>query len=218
MKFTDNLKNIIFGENNQNLDPILDYYYSLRLNQKNKFVISIVSSGALFFILIISSYVIMMSSMQKNLDTSISATNELKKIKSTYVIVNNSFSEIEGKLNYNKPEVVVSFLKKTTKNLDVDIKSMNEKPVLLDLPFEHPLGNKFKLAKIDLKFSNLSLKKTMMLINSIQNSDLYLKVSSLNIQQTLNNKIYFEVSMTVDSYVPIESSHDSGNNSSGDMS
>lgn len=201
MSIRDDLKNKIFGEKNQNLDFILDFYYSLRIKQRNQLMLSLAIIGVSTVLIVIFLFLYLMTSFQSELNQSIQSVNDIEKTKSMYISINNSFTQMQSRLQDNTTSVVINQLKKMTKEIGIDINFSNQNPPKIALPSENPLSKGFKEEKFEVKINSISLKKLLTLINQIQNTGNYLDIGSIKIDQTLKNKLYFDVNMTITAYV-----------------
>ncbi len=198
-----NIKDLIFGENNSRLDLLLDYFFSLRQEKRARIVIYSIFTVILLTILAIVIYFIALHNLQKKLEISINNVTELNKIQPAYLSINQEFTRVTDILKSNNQfSSISSKLDQKTKDLDVNTNQIPDKPILVDLPSSDPLSSQFQKAQISYKLLNISLRKMINYINTIEQMENRFKVTKLEIHQKFGTKLYFDASITVEVYIP----------------
>lgn len=195
------LKKLVFGENNSNIDELLDYFYSIRQEKRTKIVVYSIGISSVVVILIFGIYFFGLYSQQKNLNLAVANLIELKKIKSSYTAIQDRYVSETKPMQSNVLPDIITFINEKANTFALQTTPIPAKPPLSDLPGSNPLSSQYKKARIEFKVSNISLKRTIDFINEIHKAPNKLKVTKLDIQQIYGTKLYFDVGLTVDALV-----------------
>lgn len=201
--FVSQIKDLIFGENNSRIDTVLDYFFSLRQEKRAKIVFYSIITLIFLILFIIFFYFIGLHRLQNELNEAADNVKELNNLQPSFMIVNQEFSNISTTLQKNNQyNAITSVLDQKAKDLGIESSPLPEKPSLIDLQNTDPLYQQFQKVKIDYKLLNISLRKIIDYINAIQQLENKLKITKLEIQQKFGTKLYFDVSLTVEAYIP----------------
>ena len=198
-----NIKEVIFGEKNSRIDAILDYFFSLREEKRAKVTLAFAATLLLIFLLTVFFYFYGLYNLQNKLNDAAYNIKELNNLTTSYISVNKQFSELASNFkennNYND---IVSNLVQKTKELGLESSPISEKPQLVELPNTDPLFGQFQKVQIQYEINNVSLRKIIDYINAVQKMKHKFKVTELTIQQKYDTKLYFDLSLTLETYVP----------------
>ena len=207
--FVSGIKEVIFGEKNSRIDAVLDYFFSVRQEKRAKIILYTFVGLFFVLILIIFLYFWGLHNLQTKLDDAAYNVKELNNLQASYMTVNKEFSELTSNLQRNNQySTIVSALVQKTKDLGLETSTISEKPALIELQNTDPLFGQFQKILIDYKIPNISLRKIIDYVNTIQQMENRFKVTKLEIQQKFGTKLYFDLSLTIEAYVPQQKNPD----------
>lgn len=207
-QYSQNIKTLLFGENNSRLDFIIEQFYRLNHERRSSIIVASIATAVVLFIAIIVTYFISIFSLQNRLSNAYTNTNTLKEIKTSYVGVQTKFEEITNSLiSTNSNLNLISMVEQKAKDLGVQVSGFPSKPALTKFPSQYPLAENFQRASIDFKLSNISIKKMLEFINNIEELPNKLKVTKYRLISLTDAKLYFEVYLTVEALVPNENAN-----------
>jgi hypothetical protein len=205
-RVSDEIKKFIFGPNNENLDEILDRFYSIRQERRARLISYIISTYVILLLCMVTAYLYGLHRLQTKLDSSVEYLNELASIYNEYISTETSYMSIMKSLQTSShgTSELAQVLAQKAQELGVDIQDIPPNLPAIDLPSSSPLSKSLRMARIDVKLNSVSIKKMMDYINAIQTMPQKFKVSSLEIKQMTDTKLYFNVNMIAEGYIPIE--------------
>jgi hypothetical protein len=202
MSFLDttsqNLKQWIFGKQNERMEFIMDSYFKLSPEQRSGTLIGMGVFGILVLFGLIIIYISMLSSLQQQLDKAYFRASQLRDISLEFMATKQKFNDLQQKLNTaNQAGSILTFLEGKTREMGIQGVFPSQIP-MTEFPPSHPLSKGYSQAKLDYKASNLSLKKIIELVIAVENSPQMYKVSSLNIKGTYQNKVFFDAALEIE--------------------
>ncbi len=196
---------IIFGENNNRLDFLIEYFYRLNHERRSLIIVTSIITGVVIFVLTILLYIIGLFSLQGKLNSAYSNANTLKEFKPLYMAVQGSFNElVNGLKSANSSLSLVSILDQKAKDIGIQVSGFPAKPVVSKFSSQSPFVDHFQKVSVDFKLNGVSLKKMMEYINTIEQMPNKLKVSKFHLLSITEAKLYFDVLLTVDGLIPLE--------------
>lgn len=188
----------IFGANNERLDLLMDTFN--RLNEQQR-TLALGGAGVGIFLFIFMAVVVYLSgvqSLQKDLEDSFSAIQELDTRKKEFQaeeIRYNQLLEMMGKQNAvaKKPQ-----LEKVSKDVGVELEGLAEAKV--PLPNDNPLSKKVQEAKLDMRLSNISIPRLLNFLVEVEKSNSLLRIRDLTIRGRYGTKLYFDSQIVVRGY------------------
>lgn len=197
------MKEFVFGENNSRIDTILDYFFNLRQEKRSKIVFYTIISILVVFVLIIILYFFGLYNLQTKLDLATTHMKELKAIQPSYYEIKDEFMKVTGSLEKtNKATAILALLDQKAKELGLETSGLPDKPALVELQTTDPMFGRFQKFKADYTLNNISLRKIIEYVNTIQQQENRIKVTKFNIQQKFGTKLYFDLSLSVEAYIP----------------
>lgn len=199
-------KTLIFGENNSRLDYLIEKFYQLNHERRSMIIFISIISAIILFILVILIYTIFLFSWQNKLNNAFYNMNMLHEFKNPYTVVHKDFQELINKIsNANANISMVSVLEQKAKELGIKTSiSGNSNPIITKFPNQNPLAEHFHKETIELKLSEVSLKKIIEYINAIEHMPNKFKVIKFHLISNTSLKLYFDVILTIEVIIPEE--------------
>jgi hypothetical protein len=202
--YVEKLKVFLFGVDNIYIEKALDAFFNLKPVVRNKIVIYGTAFVATLCLVIVGMYLYSMISLQHKLETSLELERQILALQPKHSAIQQQFDQLSESLSTTNKDF--ASLPKTLQDLGTDVGVQVDIPSGLPqmavLPSTHPMAARFKLAKMDCTLKNTSLKKFMDYIAQVQESPNRFVVSSLEIEQIFGTKLYFDVTLTIEAYVP----------------
>ena len=111
---------------------------------------------------------------------------------------------IGGIKSANSNLSLVSLLDQKAKDLGLQASGFSTKPLVTKFPSQSPLAEQFQKISVDFKLTEVSLKRMMEFINTVEEMPNKLKVSKFDLVSVTEAKLYFDVLLTVDAIVPAD--------------
>lgn len=196
------VREFIFGKQNERIEYFMDSYFKLPPEGRTAVVSGAFILGGLILFGFIAAYLTALSSLQTKLDNSFLALNKLRTKQVEYAVTKRKFDELDKRLaNVSSSVQILSFLEEKAKANDLQIsgnskadKASGEKDFIRSTPLEE----KYKSTRSEFRVSNVSLKKIIDLVVSIESDDKMLRVTDLRIKGLYQNKLFFDATFGVD--------------------
>ncbi|KAB8027405.1 hypothetical protein [Fluviispira multicolorata] len=200
-----NVKVFIFGENNSRLEIAIEYFYKLNHERRIVIIVSTIATTIALILFIIIFYFLGLYFLQNDLNRAYSNTLALNNMKPSYMAVQDKFLLLVNNLKSENLNISISsMLEAKAKELGIQASGFPDRPIVSQLPNQSPFAGQFKKISIDFKLSNVSIKKIMEYIKTVEDLPNKFVVSKLNIKSLSEAKLYFDVAITVDGVIPSE--------------
>jgi hypothetical protein len=200
--FTNPIKNIVFGRQNERIEFLMDSYFKLSPEGRTSVIVGGVLGAALFLILVVALYLAALGNLQRKLDEAFAATNKLRELQQSYAVVDTSFRSLSQQVSAaNEGLAFIPVLEQKAKELGLTASGFPAQLPRVDLASTNPLATSFQNAKVEFRLSNAPLKKIIDLVIAIESTPHLLRVTSLRIRALYQNKLFFDANLEVEGLV-----------------
>lgn len=195
---TREIQGRVFGANNERLDLLMDTFN--RLNEKQR---SMAIGGAglgifLFISLAIALYLSSVTSLQKDLEESFSALQELDSRKKDFQGEEARYAQLIEMMSKQNAVAKKPQLEKVSKDAGIDLEGLTEAKV--PLPSENPLSKRVQEAKLDMRLNNISIPRLLNFLVEVEKSNNLLRIRDLTVRGRYGTKLYFDSQVVVRGY------------------
>lgn len=212
-KITTSVKTKILGENNEKLDFLLDSFYKLSPEEKNRVFLIGIGSGFLILLIVFVIYFSAIDRLDNNLSSSFEAINKLSTLKVAHAKEKARYDSLISDLQTRSTTLRVKpFFEQLSKTSGIYINGLRNSKT--PIPADNPLSSNFEYLDVEMDVSSrlsssrsfdsaISLPKLLNFINDVEKSDNFFRVKDLSIRSILGDKLYFNVKVSFRTYVPI---------------
>ncbi|MBC61357.1 MAG: hypothetical protein CMP11_02790 [Zetaproteobacteria bacterium] len=185
------LKEKVFGRNNENIDFIIDSFYKLQPEQRTGALFGAAALVLFFIGGLLSLYFYNVNSLDK----------ELNQVSIAYGELTDSI--VEFQVEKNKFNSLVELIRKKTQGLNmkpffeslsnekkVDMKGLNVERV--ERNSNDPLSDEIEEKQIDFKLAKISIPRLLNFLIEAEKSDKFIRLKQLKITGMYGNRLYFD--------------------------
>lgn len=200
----DQIQIRIFGENNSRLDKILNAYYNLREEKRNSVRTAGIVGVLVCLCLVMGMYFYGLFALQMRLNHATDTYLKIQEMKPNFLAIQAEYSKLTSQFEKaNQPQMLVSTLGQVANNLNLKIDTLGpQSTTLVDLPRTSVLSNQFQKAKINFQITGISLRRLTEFLTAVYQLPNKFTLTKLEILQVFGNKLYFDVSLSMEAYVP----------------
>ncbi len=196
---TDKVKQRVLGNNNENLDLLIDTFSGLDPTQRSLVLGGVSGVVGLSVILAMFLYVFQVNSLRDELEQSFQAFRELKEKSVEYKNVENELSQVVDFVNRKTSNTKFKpFFEKKAQAIGVTLGNLSDKVMNLDP--NSPLADKIQEVNISIRLNKVSLPRLMKFLIEIERSDKVLRVKNLKVRELFGTKEYFDANVVFRGY------------------
>ena len=201
--FTGTLRKTLFGRQNERLEYLIDSYSRLSPEARMGTVVAGTFVGFLAVFGVISLFVMGMGSLEKNLETSLASLNELKVLEAKHTSASQRFKTLSRGLEKATGSgfELITFLDQATKKMGLTDVKFKDKATITPLPDTNPLSTKLSQVETTFSIKEISLRKIIELVVSIESNKHKLIVTEVSINSFSTEKLFFRANFKVQGYV-----------------
>lgn len=199
-RFSLKIQSVVFGNNNERLDFIIDSFHKLEPREQK------IAIGSGFFVMILivimgfTLYFYQVESLKQELITSVQALEDLNTLSVLHKREEQRFQEITRGIASKTQSLknVKTFFENISREVEVNIGTLDEKVVPLsqgDL-----FANDLEEIQVEVAINNISLPKILKYVTAIEKSDNALSVVNISIRSRYETKLYFDTKISVLGY------------------
>ncbi|MBI2601526.1 MAG: hypothetical protein HYW48_00570 [Deltaproteobacteria bacterium] len=198
-KYLKEIRVRLLGPNNERLDFVMDSFYKLSPTQRNGVVA--VGVGAIVFVIGIALvlYFGQVRELELELSESVSALQELKKVKSFDTNEEQRFSKLVSTISAKTRGLAFKpFFEKLSKEKNIEMKDLSEKVNPIDSA--NPLSETFNEVDIEMRFPQISIPRILSLVSDVEKSEHYIRLKEIKITGQYGNKLFFDTTLMFRGY------------------
>lgn len=198
--FTQRLRQLLFGVNNERLDFLMDSFYKKSPQER---VIWIGSSIALICSVVaavVYFYFVRVEALKEELSASFSALHQLRTLKAEDQLESQKIETLIESIEKKTQGLAMKpFFERLSKDLGVTLSNLTEEKIELDS--NNPLSKQVTQVRVLMKMQKISIPRLLKFLIEIEKSSKFLRVSDVKITGLFENKLYFDANLMVRGYV-----------------
>lgn len=195
----DEIKKRVLGENNENIEFIMDSFYKLSPSQQSGALFAVFGVLVGFVFISFMLYVSRVSALEKDLTSGFEAVEELRSLKKKYNYERKKFSELENIVRRGsqgfRPK---PFFESKANSIGVTITDLRDKKAPISP--DSPLSSYFSQTIVEFKLPKVSLPRLMKFLSEVERSNKNLSIENLQIRTRYGDRLYFEATAKVVGY------------------
>ena len=195
----DEIKKRVLGENNENIEFIMDSFYKLSPSQQSGVFLGVLGFLVIFVFTSFALYVSRVSALEEDLTSGFEAIEELRSLKNKYNYERKKFGELESIVRRSsqgfRPK---PFFESKANSIGLTITDLRDKksPISPD----SPLANYFSHTITEFKLPKVSLPRLMKFMSEVERSNKNLSIENLQVRTRYGDRLYFEATAKVVGY------------------
>ncbi len=198
-RVADFLKKYILGPNNERLDFIMDSFYKLSPNQQTGVLLGVLGALMIFVFGAFGIYFSQINALEKELNSSFEALQELRSLAQTYDFEEKRYRELTNIIRRSsqgfRPK---PFFESKSNQVGVTITDLRSNE--LDISPDSPLSADFKHVAVEFRLPKVSIPRMLKFLGEIEKSGKNLNINNLQIRTRYGDRLYFETSAKVIGY------------------
>ncbi len=182
----------IFGVNNEHIDFVMDSFYKLDPTQRNAAIGVLVGLISTFVVGAFSLYFLQVAALENDLNEVFLALNRVKALKADAAVANGRFDKLVGVVAHKTKGLVFKpYFEKISRDLNMEIKEIREKPV--DPDPNNLLAAKIEEVHVDVRITKISIPKLLDFLVRVEKDGNLVRIQNLKITGLYGDKLFFDV-------------------------
>ncbi|SME95582.1 hypothetical protein [Pseudobacteriovorax antillogorgiicola] len=198
-RVVDLLKRRLLGSNNERLDFIMDSFYKLSPTHQTAVLVGGFGGVIVLVFGFFAFYFAQVSSLERSLDDSFDALQEMRALSQKYDYEDKRFKELVQIINRGgrgfRPKPFFESKANQAGIAITDLRSNEE-----EIPVESPLSAQFKHITVEFKLPKVSVPRLLKFMSEIEKSGKNMNIHNLTVRTRYGDRLYFETSAKVIGY------------------